>query len=179
MKHKVFGVTTNSEIKFEDKFETLFDDCEAFFESKETFHHEDETSFDYKYCVEVVPNEEETFIGLYIVPTFESLCQKEKESIMSHCCVDEGDVNMFDICQYGDSILFGSISVPNDDKEWSECEAVTRALEDIANVFETMNSLRGFYLDKPVNIIGTTGWDLVESYMNGKDWIKTTLDRAK
>lgn len=185
MKHEIFGIETNSDNnKFEDKFDVLYDDCGAFFESKEVFHHEDETSFDYKYCVDVCDlssacGEEKYGIELAVVPMFNSLCEKQKKSILDYSCVSEDEVTTKDIYRDGTSIMIGYTDVPNEGKPWDECEGVVKALAAIANVFETINGLRGYFFDKQVNQIGTTGWDLIEAYINGSDWVKATLDRYK
>lgn len=185
MKHEIFGIKTDEDNnKFEDKFDTLYDDCGAFFESKETFHHEDETSFDFKYCVEVCDlssacGEEKYGIELAVVPMFNSLCEKQKKSILDCSCVSEDEVTTMDIYQEGTSIMIGYTDVPNEGKPWDECEGVVKALAAIANVFESINGLRGFFFDKKINKIGTTGWDLIDSFVNGSDWLKATLDRYK
>lgn len=185
MKHNIFGIQTNSDDnKFEDKFDVLYDDCGAFFESKETFHHEDETSFDFKYCVEVIDlddacGEEKYGIELAVVPMFNSLCEKQKKIILDCSCVSEDEVTTMDIYQEGTSIMIGYTDVPNEGKPWDECEGVVKALAAIANVFESINSLRGFYFDKYVNRIGTTGWDLIDDFINGKDFVTATLNRYK
>jgi len=185
MKHEIFGIKTDADNnKFEDKFDTLYDDYGAFFESKEVFHHEDETSFDYKYCVEVIDladacGEEKYGIELAVVPMFNSLCEEQKKSILDCCCMSEDEVTTKDIHQVGTSVMIGYTDVPNECKPWDECEGVVKALDAIANVFESINRLRGFYFDRAVNKIGTTGWDLIDSFINGSNWFKTTLDRYK
>jgi len=35
----------------------------------------------------------------------------------------------------------------------------------------------GFYFDQPVNRIGTTGWEILESIIYGEDFVKKTLVR--
>ena len=43
-----------------------------------------------------------------------------------------------------------------------------------------MNAMRGFYLDKPQNRIGSTGWDILNYLVgNGKDFISVAFDRMK
>lgn len=185
MKHEIFGIKTNSDNnKFEDKFDIIYGDCGAFFESKDVFHHEDGISFDYKYCVEVVDlddfcGEEKYGIELAVVPMFNSLCEKRKKSILDCSFVCEDEITTADIHQEGTSITIGYTDVPNEGKPWNECEGVAKALAAIANVFETIDAMRGFYFDRAVNQVGTTGWDLIDSFINGNDWVKATLDRHK
>jgi hypothetical protein len=84
-----------------------------------------------------------------------------------------------DIHQEGMSIMIRYTDVPNEGEPWDECEGVVKALAAIANVFESINDLRGFYFDKYVNRIGTTGWDMINAFINGSDWTKATFDRYK
>lgn len=44
-------------------------------------------------------------------------------------------------------------------------------LDKIASVCGNIDSLRGFYLDKPQNRIGTSGWDMLDDYINGKSFL--------
>jgi hypothetical protein len=37
--------------------------------------------------------------------------------------------------------------------------------------------MRGLYLDKAQNRLGSTGWDMLDDYINGNDFLKATLDR--
>ena len=52
--------------------------------------------------------------------------------------------------------------------------------DEAASVVNNMNAMRGFYLDKPWNMIGSTGWDILNELVgNGKDFISAALDRMK
>jgi hypothetical protein len=46
------------------------------------------------------------------------------------------------------------------------------------NITATMG-LIGFTLDRSINMIGTTGWDIVRNMTEGMDWIKPALDRYR
>jgi hypothetical protein len=39
--------------------------------------------------------------------------------------------------------------------------------------------MRGFYLDRPWNMLGTNGWDTLRECIDGSDAILATLDRYK
>ena len=52
-------------------------------------------------------------------------------------------------------------------------------IDAIANAMPTMDRLRGFYLDKIQNLIGNSGWDYLNEYINGIDATKVALDRYK
>lgn len=52
--------------------------------------------------------------------------------------------------------------------------------DEAASVVDNMNFMRGFYLDKAQNRIGTTGWDILNDLVgNGKSFIMAALDRMK
>jgi hypothetical protein len=40
-----------------------------------------------------------------------------------------------------------------------------------------VDSMRGFYLDRQWNQIGTNGWDVLNEMVNGKDYIQASFDR--
>ena len=44
-------------------------------------------------------------------------------------------------------------------------------------MIDTMDSFRGFYLDKAWNRIGTQGWDVIRELVHGEDYIHATLAR--
>jgi len=46
-----------------------------------------------------------------------------------------------------------------------------------AGRLESMMTMIGFYFDMPVNRIGTTGWEVLESIVYGEDFVKKTLVR--
>ena len=190
MKHEIFGISTNDDTNaFEDKFEELIDlDSELYYQSQETFKHDvdDDLYFEYKYVVEIYDMDELTgedtgdySVSLLLVPTFESLCKEKREGVLDCTGVDEDSVTLYDVISYGISVPLGNVSVKHNGKSMDKCEGLQEKLRAIANVFESIDGLRGFYLDRYVNRIGTTGWDLLHDYVNGKDFIKATLDRYK
>lgn len=185
MKHEIFGISTNDDTNaFEDVFEEVYDnDCEAYYQSKKTYQHREEgLNFDYKYVVEVDDIDEltgedtgEYGITLLMVPTFKTLCEKKQKSIAEDC--EDREPDICDCVLYGTSIVLGSENVKHDNKPMDECEVLQNKLRGIANVVECIDGLRGFYLDKYVNMIGTTGWDLLHDYINGKDFVQATFAR--
>ena len=174
MENKIFGITLKSALQnVYDKFEEdFFESDHAFFVSKETFTHEDDgLNFDYKYAIEADYCEGKIFYMLNLVPCANSLNKAKLESVASCSGVDESEVNIYDICAYGCSVMMGCESVESEDVD-------EHYLNVIASVFESVDRLRGFYLDKYVNRIGNTGWDLLDDFVNGKDYISKALNRA-
>ena len=177
-KHNIFGCQTNGNQSFADKFETLYDDGGSFHQSKEVFRHDvdDDLNFDYRICVEVIDWQEATgeddkefILELKLVPEFKSLSPKHQASVLSCCGIDEAEVNAWDVSSYGLNVMLAS-----EECHYDELDA---KLEAVANVFESINSLRGFYLDRYVNRIGNTGWDLLFDFINGEDYVKAALGR--
>ena len=168
MENSIFGIAFNGlPTKIDTKFnEIYFEDDNAFFESKETFTHEEENlTFNYKYAIEAVQCEGKIYYGLYLVPCADSL-NKDKRSSVADCCgVDEDEITIYDISSYGCNGCMGTEVVDN---EYIE----DTYLDKIASVCGIIDSLRGFYLDKPQNRIGTSGWDMLDDYINGKSWLK-------
>ena len=75
-----------------------------------------------------------------------------------------------DIFDYGMNCVFGYEAKPYE----TPCECVTdydytkQTLDAIANVYVCFGRLVGFYLDKPQNRIGETGWNYLQ------DWCANT-----
>ena len=184
MKHTFVNISTDSEqFTLEDKFVERYNDSgEAIYVSKRTFNHvEDGLSFRYKYLVEVcdmreISGDNKVGVNLYIVPTFQSLSEKNRgffdgKPNPKHDITDE-------IHRYGCSVFMGGESFDMDEETpWDEDERIAEALNTAANVFETINSLRGFYLDRVQNGIGNTGWDFLKDYINGEPYVEAAFQR--
>lgn len=158
---KIFGIEFNSVVNVETKFDEVFNDCDmVFYESKETFHHDEEgLSFDYKYAIVGECCEGMLYYSLYLVPCANSLGEKNRSVVASCCGLDEEDLTIYDIWSYGCNVQFGCES-----EEGEEFNDEYFSL--ISSVFETINSLKGFYLDRYVNRIGNNGWDMLEDFIN-------------
>lgn len=162
-KNKIFGIEfNNTPIKVSEKFdEVYFDEDNVFFVSKETFKHEEEgLTFNYKYAIQAAYCEGRIYYSLELVPCADSLCEKKRNDIISSCGCEDEEISIYDIVSYGCSVSMGCESVESE-------EIDERYFDLIASVFETTDRLRGFYLDKYVNRIGNTGWDLLEDFING------------
>lgn len=159
---KIFGIEFNSVVNVETKFDEIFNDTDmVFYESKEIFHHEEEgLTFDYKYAIAGEYCEGELYYSLYLVPCVDSLSEEKRASVASCCGIDEEEITIYDIWSYGCNVHLGT------EKEKGE-EFNDEYFNLIASVFETINSMRGFYLDRYVNRIGNTGWDMLNDFVNG------------
>ena len=159
--------------KFSDKFDVEYDDDGHFTAvSKKTFRHEDdELTFDYKYVIEIVDMKaygdgNDIYAELYLMPTPEALHPHAQEQIMSFCGVDEiGDISYMDMIAYGGSGVSMAIESWKDEEAINplEDEKCKQVLDNIATLFESIDRMRGFYIDKCWNVIGSTGWDVLRN----------------
>lgn len=168
MENSIFGITFNGvPTKVNTKFnEVYFEDDNAFFESKDTFTHEDDgLTFNYKYVIEAVWCEGKIYYSLFLVPCADSLNKGKRLSVADCCGVEEDEISIYDICSYGCNVCMGTEVVDNENIE-------DTYLDKVSSVYKVIDSLRGFYLDKYVNRIGNTGWDMLDDFINGNDFIK-------
>jgi len=122
-------------------------------------------NYKYKYLVKVtdlsaVSDDEEYEdkyeIMLYHMISPESMAQERIDEVVS-CC---GDKDYISIVEYGTlDVLLGYKIASKDELE----QYVNAAREAI----QLIDSMRGFYLDKPVNRLGTDGWHIIR-YALGK-----------
>jgi len=151
----------------DEKFDTFFDDEDnAFFISKAEYEHDEEGfKFKYRYCIEVNwVDENEYLYSLMLVPTCESVNKEKQESVLSSGGCDE----IYDVCSYGCNVSMCSACEKSE--TWDE-GIVTKMM----SIVEVINSLRGFYLDRYVNRIGNTGWDMLDDFINGNDFLKKVI----
>ena len=183
-KIEIFGWQTDQRFdNWSEKFEQLYDnDDETLYVSKEQFHHDedDDFRFDYKYVVRFVDYSQYTDsdkIGyeLLMVVMPKSLHKSQIEELAKQFGEDF-DPKQIDLRDVIDcltaSVAFGSGEIDN----WDE---VDNELLKIAHVFDVMDRFRGFSLDKYVNRIGTTGWDVLAHATKGEDLFQPAFDRYK
>ena len=163
-----FSGMTPSVIKdVEALFDVMRDDDEQYLAiSKETFEHnepENNLVFKYKYIINACYCEGNWFYSLELVVLPEYLCQSKKESVASCCCIDVEEINVEDVKDYGATILMGSDKTDGEDIDYN-------MINCIASVFECVNSMRGFHLDKHKGVVN--GLDLLKNFLHGKDIYK-------
>ncbi len=64
---------------------------------------------------------------------------------------------------------FGSMIKSRYFKDFDNAEDYIRNV--YAHNLQVVMMMVGFYLDKPVNLVGTTGWDIIEQQALGKEWM--------
>ena len=99
-------------------------------------------------------------VDVEIAKTKKELTKKQKQEIVKSFCLNsEKEISDYDVLDYGyRAILDGQKKIIKTEKKALEIA------ETFLNKLELYKCLIGFYLDKPQNRIGNTGWDL----LNGK-----------
>ena len=149
-----------------------YDDYEIY-ETKDVYTAEldDDTPYKFKYIVEAYRDfdNNKTNYTLYLVPMLETLSEKKKKDVAYS---DDEDADVIDIHQYGYNIIMGT--------ETHDGDYEKEVMDRIVSVIPTIHSLRGFYLYKYQNRIGSSGWDLFRSFIDDTyDPYQSALDRYK
>lgn len=175
-----------------DKFDELYnDDGLAIFESKKTYHSDDEgyKSFDYKLIIRVTALKQfigededghnDVHIELSMCPLPEFLSEKIANEIKDSMGVDK--LTVYDIAEYGScpELESDTVVITDDDDAYNvlDVDVVKEKLDCAATAAETFNSLRGFSLDKPWNLLSNTGWDLLDELIEGVDLNENIIKR--
>jgi len=110
-----------------------------------------------KLCVEIINLEdaagEEGFLvisSLVVVP--KSLTSKQRRKLMNF---SGGNVTLYDVQHYGYCVMFAS------EKFKTKEQAIAFVEESIDKNVSIILDEVGFILDRPVNCLGKTGWDLL------------------
>ena len=165
---EIFGISTDK--RFSDFTEHFVesdwsDDETMYYESTKTFEHiDDDFSFKYKFIVEIAEryweNKEDFAVALQMVVLPESC--KNLESVAESAGIETDEVTWWDLLTNGGyNVKFGE----------TVCEKneIDETIVKISHVYDCMNGLFGFYLDKVWNRIGSTGWDIVSHAVLGTD----------
>lgn len=170
--------------KFDEVFEETYD--EGAWVTRKTYRQVDPPlSFKYKYVLRVHevedPDDSEkhaTLVTLEMVLLPESLCKAKREELVHDCGCDEKHLTVLDVasCLFCGCIPFGDKLV----KCGCDDEGVDVVKDTVASILSSVDMLRGFMLDRCMNKLGTTGWDLVkEAKGRIKCAIRHSLRRAK
>lgn len=177
-----------------DKFDELYnDDGFAIFESKKTYHSDDENykPFDYKLIIRATAlgqfigegedGHNDVHIELSMCPLPKFLSEKVANEIKDSTGVDE--LTVYDIVEYGScpELESDTVVITDNDDAYNvlDVNIIKEKLDCAATVAETFNSLRGFSLDKPWNLISNTGWNLLDELIEGIDPIENIVKRLK
>ena len=190
MTHEIFGWSFDHEPKkLDDLFDCVRDaDDEVIYESKQTYEHREEgLNFDYKFVIRAEnayeltgePEDENVWhLEVMLVPTVDSLLPNKQKALQD--MMGEGwEPNLIDLIDEGYYVQIGFEAVKVDPAKGYDA-VMNPKYDEAASVIDNMNFMRGFYLDKAQNRIGSTGWDILNSLVgNGKDFISAAFDRMK
>lgn len=166
------GISGNMYRDVERFFEEVYDSGdEQVYQTREyTEHEEEDFHFHFHYIIRVMDlyeltgedeHEGKSSIDIEMMVHPRHLKPELVESIMESMGLDEpSDMNAYDLLLHGGAtITMASELVPNED--------VPEKLLGAMNAIDGIDSMRGFFLDKAWNGIGTTGWDVI-MYAIGK-----------
>lgn len=157
-------------------FNEVYDDGNSIiFETEKVFHHiEDGLDFKYRYryaietvkCYEATDDieyKEKIHVAIYMIVDKQSLHSDKIRSLVKSHCIEYEEIIASDLISEGYSVVFAEDIIEEDNLD--ECVLFSKHL------IPHLDSMRGFYLDKPFNMIGTNGWDLLNDFVNNKSWL--------
>ena len=171
---------------YKDYFEELwYDDENLILKFKEKFSYdffENDKPIDYHFYLNFMGNEEVGYlVALNMMPALSCISTNKLVETAKDYNVPIRELNDYDIltnhwipilCQQ--DIDFEII----EDFTWYT-NGIIDILETAIAVIPYINRMIGFYMDKTINGIGTTNWDLLKELLFDEDAIKNTLDRIK
>lgn len=120
-------------------------------------------------------------IELSMCPLPEFLSERAANEIKDSMGVDK--LTVYDIVEYGrcPELESDTVTITDDDDAYNvlDVNTVKEKIDCAATVAETLNSIRGFSLDKPWNLISNTGWDLLDELIDGVNPNENIIKRLK
>ena len=155
-------------------------DTDYFVTKKVYEHREDELNFDYQYLVGATDmgafgGDEGISVCLCIVPKKESVCKKEMDKMLESFGIPFEQVEPYDFGDYGNYVQIAEKTFTYEEWESKQDEI----LDIIATVIPTIDTFFGFYMDRCINRIGTTGWDFLEDAIADENAYNQSLERAR
>ena len=178
----------------------------AIFESKQTYHSNDKAykPFDYKLIIRTIEDfgedykHKDIYIELLMCPLPEFLSKKTVDKIKKWFEFDAvHELTIRDIIEYGNIYpLLGFDKVvivknnddynayDDDDDDYDtydifDIDVVKEKLDCAATVAETYNSIKRFLLNRPWNLMGKTGWELLDELIKETGPIENIVKRFK
>jgi len=176
------GNSAQKQKDYRDVFELIYDnDDDIYFQTKKTYLHEEEgLNFKYKYLVSCHyrefedENDNNHLLQLSMIVDEFSLADEVKEYILGG---DEYEITNVDIFENTFPIPFGYEEIRLEFKEWLEQPLLIDKLNTISVLMDMFDGIRGFWLDRVWNGIGSTGWDSIKYCIFNIDPIKAALER--
>ena len=185
MKYEFSGMTTEQDLTGYDKYNDFYELYETVLIEKTPFTVELDNK---EVKLHLVINDTDMadfddstdhIVSVGVIPDFESLSEKNQDSILSQYSEheqielkqDKAQL-LYDIFEYGFNITLKSETVKDPNK-------VDYKINSAIATRYAVSGLIGFELDRYVNRIGNTGWDLLDSSCNDADLLNTALARHK
>lgn len=173
------GIIISKPKDMKDELECIFDNVdEILLLTKKTYEHrEDGLNFGYKYGISALNmmsitndkqfTEDNAYdVNIYLIVSPTSLDKELKEDIKK---------SIGGYCDYQDIYSYGlGVRFLNDNHSMNDIEEF---IYKVGNVIKTLDNLRGFYLDRPINKLGSTGWDMIFNCLDGESYITRALER--
>lgn len=167
----------------------VIEDCDNLrLVSKKTFEHGEDNgvfnNFKYRFVIIVFgadygltvedektgETKEAECYSAYLVPDMDYIHDSKVKSLQGLFGLDDmplsevrKGLSVADFAEEGYGVCLGE-DIVEAKKNWNK-----RILNGYTTALETINSMRGFYLDQYVNRIGMTGWDFLEIAMSDKE----------
>lgn len=188
---ELFGITLKEnnfmeKESYKDYFEELwYDDEQLLLKFKEKFSYdffENDKPIYYHFYLNFMGNKEVGFlVELNMMPTLDCVSTKKLLETAESYNIPIRELNDYDIFNeywipilHHQNIDFEII----EDSTWYT-NGIIEILETATAVIPHIDRLLGFYMDKPINGIGTTNWDLLKDLLFDKDPLKESIKRIK
>ena len=190
MNNEIFNIKFTDRKSWKDDFNRSYDDYTVF--SKKTYEHREEgLNFDYKYAISVIDMFDRTWdsdcegrydVELYLIPVQKSLNREVLEATARMTGCEDSfdpdkpeDIPLNDLLDAGNAVRVGYQSFNGLTEE-----SIDELMDLAASVVPCIDALRGFYLDKRQNAIGTTGWDMLNEFVgDGTSFVERSMARWK
>ena len=192
----VFGCTPqkHTRIDWKEYWDLVYDtDDQMLFISKELYKYnapEEKRIFDFNLVLELQileldssDNEDnyELVSNLYLVPTIQNIHKSIKEEIIKEYdnINNENEILLIDLlCQTQFPVLHSECPNLEFNTFDENYEEISKYLLSASIIAETTERIRAMYLDKIMNMIGTTNWDLLDGVLHGIDPFQQSLKRV-
>lgn len=195
-KHTFAGISSNEDIPFDKEFDIVNEyDDETIAVSKNEYQcYLGSKTVNYRIGVRIQDGAEfeqdgKMFVQVELVPAFRSLHREKRDELLKYYGVDYGNnLSKYgkkdDMTYYSDAIQDGlSVILANEEYEYDGSLDYARlqddVLSDIANTYSCMTDMSGFFLDRPTNMLGMTGWDWLRQYCNNVSMTTILKDLKK
>jgi hypothetical protein len=188
---ELFGITLKEnhfmeKENYKDYFEELwYDDENLLLKFKEKFSCDffgDDKPIDYHFYLNFMGNEEVGYVvELNMIPTLSCISTNKLLETAKDYNVPIRELNDYDIFtnHWIPILCYQNIDFEIiEDITWYT-NGIIEILETATAVIPNINRLIGFYMDRTINGIGTTNWDLLKDLLFDNDAIETTLKRIK